>query len=796
MTRAGGQLLGLLDVADAGGSMQSEIERLRAETDRRFGPFVLERINPGHRERDRHRIPISPKLLTEPAGLELLRFSLPREWGGEGRSKFEWGIVVERLSYLSRDHAFSVLFDVYVEVTELILSSGAPAVIDRYMPGLVSGRLTAVQAAFESLDPWAWTTTARRTDDGWVLNGTKRFIAAATFADIVVTYVREEESGDILAFVVERGDPGVSLTGLETSGMRSIGFGQMMLTDVLLDESERLMWRADALSELNTYARNGRLLGACGFVGATEAMVDMCVERLGTRVRGGRPVVDYPNVERAIGEMKVAVETARAMLYRALDGIRGPRDPYFDSLATVAKHHAFEAAVKVGQHLMNLHAGEAYMSANPWELFVRDMMSGFGGQGAQELLLMQLGQRAVHGSDMRRVQDDAAARQLAKLCDAWTVVAAAASATALAGGSPHELGEPLREAIDELLEAAGSAPAAAESPDGARAIVEAGAAIVEEARAGELSGRIAELGELAAGAGDGLAAFADRCAAFAALVAALESGVLDDLLDGRAPGDIAARLGASEQHVLDLLERLATANLVRGGDDAPSIAGGLDWLAAGGPRRGRFEHDVRTAIALGLELVGRAGGDGGALQVPATGSAGLLCDHFLDRLLPQLLGLEDRLCAPGARILVSSEELRTEFGRRLPRAEVLDLKDPRVGATAAADGTARFAFAWLSFSSPGRGSPASELSAISGLLEQDGWVVVQVPQVEGRLAEAASRVRSILESGQDIRGAEIETLLAEGGFGGVTTLPGPSGSRTGLLAGRRVTRAQSSVAGT
>lgn len=778
MTRSGAHVVTALDAASAGHSMQAEIERLREETDRRFGPFVLDRINPGHRERDRHRIPLPPSLLAEPAGVELLRFSLPREIGGEGRDKFEWGVVVERLAYLARDHAFSVLFDVYVEVAELILSSSAPAIVDRYLPGLVSGELTAVQAAFESLDPWDWTTTARRTDDGWLVSGTKRFIAGATFADLIVTYVRDEDTGDILAFVIERDDPGVHLTGLETTGLRSIGFGQMMLTDVRLDEEERLMWRSDALSELNTYARNGRLMGACGFVGATEATFDRCVERLGTRFRGGRPIVDYPNVERDLGDMKVAIETAKSMLYRALDAIRGERDPYFDVLATAAKHYAFDAAMKVGGHVMNLHGGEAYMSANPWERFVRDMMSGFGGQGAQELLLIQLGQRIVHGTDLRRVQEEAAERQLAKLCDAWAAMAVAGAAS----GSRSDADQPLAAAMRDVLAAAGVA--SGETPDGdaARAIVETGAAIVEEARGGRLTARLAELEDRAASVAGSLAATARRCASFAALAAALESGVLDDLLSGRTRHEIAERLGAPDELVAELLDRLAEASLVRRVEDEWAIAGGLEWLATGGPRRSRFEHEVRAAFALGLTV--REHGDRDDDPVEAGGAAALLCDHFLDRLVPQLVGLEDRLCAPGARVLAGSEELAAELARRLPRAAISALADAAPGS----GGSAEFAFAWLPDATRG-------LSTAAPLLADGAWVVMPAARRGDTLAEAVEGLRRVLRGGRDIRAAELEALLAEHGFAGVMALPGPAGARTDLVAARKLSRPASRAGG-
>jgi acyl-CoA dehydrogenase-like protein len=518
------------------------------------------------------------------------------------------------------------------------------------------------------------------------------------------------------------------------------------------------MWRADALSELNTYARNGRLMVAASFVGMTEAMFDLCVERLGTRFRGGRPLVDYPNVERTIGEMKVAVETAKAMLYRGLDATRSSRDAYFDPLSTAAKHYAFEAALKVGEHLMNLHGGEGYMRANPWELFVRDIMGGFGGQGAQELLLIQLGQRMVHTSEMRRAQEEAADRQLCKLSDAWVAVTVAGSADAPATG----LDEPSLAAMREVLAAVGLEPGETPERDAVRALLETSAAIVEEARAGRLTDRLTELEDRAGSVAGALASAAGGAASFTALAAALESGVLDDLVLGRTAGEIAERLGVSEGHVTTLLGHLAEANLVRDADEVPALAPGLGWLATGGPRRSRFEHEIRSTLALGRAL------DGGG-PPPAGGAVGFLCDHFLERLLPELVGLEERLCVPGARILVASDEVAAELGRRLPRAALSDLADP---------GGEAFAFAWLDDPVPG-------LSAAGALLDDGAWVVMPAAQGGDELGDAVQRLSGVLRTGRDIRGEELEALFVEQGFAGVTTLPGPPGARTGFAVGRK-----------
>ena len=88
------------------------IAALGAEAERRFGGFIRERVNPGADDRDRMSEPLPRSLLGEAGRLGLLGFSLPPTIGGEGRDKFEWGIVLEEVSRLSRDTGLASVIDV------------------------------------------------------------------------------------------------------------------------------------------------------------------------------------------------------------------------------------------------------------------------------------------------------------------------------------------------------------------------------------------------------------------------------------------------------------------------------------------------------------------------------------------------------------------------------------------------------------------------------------------------------------------------------------------------------------
>ena len=396
---------------------QHDSDRIRAvaaEADDRFGAFVRDTVNPGSDDRDRTGEPLPRALFKEAGRLGLLDFSLPLEVGGEARDKFDWGVVLEELARISTDPSLLSVLDTNVGVAELLLMTGRSELIERYARRIAAGEIICPPAAYEGRDPFDYVTTAHEVGSDWRLNGSKGFVGGATIADAFLVYAREPESGDILSFVVERSQAGVSVEPLETSGLRSMGFGTLSLADVRVPK-ERVVADADALSAMNSYLRNRRLMTAAVVLGQMQALFDACVIALDDRRRGGRSVLDYPNVQRTVGEMFATIHTSRSIVHQALATTTTTRDRYFDAMSTVAKEFVSEQAIKLGLAAMQLHGGEGYMRRHPWERYVRDSLGLIGGQGAQELLLIQLGQHATFEIRQRQARTAAAQPAISRL---------------------------------------------------------------------------------------------------------------------------------------------------------------------------------------------------------------------------------------------------------------------------------------------------------------------------------------------------------------------------------------------
>src|ERR1700754_2530778 len=146
--------------------------------------------------------------------------------------------VITAMEMAHADPSLSVFFGVHTGLAMgSILTCGSEEQKRRWLPAM--SRFEKI-GAFALTEPHGGSdvaggmeTTARRDGDEWVLNGAKRWIGNATFADLVVIWARDAETNQILGFVVEKGTPGFSATKIE----RKIALRIVQNADITLESS-------------------------------------------------------------------------------------------------------------------------------------------------------------------------------------------------------------------------------------------------------------------------------------------------------------------------------------------------------------------------------------------------------------------------------------------------------------------------------------------------------------------------------------------------------------------------------
>ncbi|WP_163633200.1 acyl-CoA dehydrogenase family protein [Microbacterium sp. B35-04] len=140
-------------------------------------------------------------------------------------------------------------------------------------------------------------TTARRDGDEWVLDGAKRWIGNATFADIVVIWARDVADGNVKGFLVPRHTPGFTATKIERKqSLRAVENADIVLTEVRVPESSRLA-RVRSFREVANILRQTRSDVAWQALGNGAGAYEAAVAYARSREQFGRPIGSYQLVQ-------------------------------------------------------------------------------------------------------------------------------------------------------------------------------------------------------------------------------------------------------------------------------------------------------------------------------------------------------------------------------------------------------------------------------------------------------------------------------------------------------------------
>ena len=301
-------------------------------------------------------------LVDEMAELGFLGVFVPEALGGAGLDFFAYLALLEEMGgWASLRSVLSVQQSL---VLTPLLAYGTEAQKARYVPRLARGEVLGAFALTEpeaGSDAASLKTRARREGDFYVLEGQKTFISHANVAEVFLVFAKtdpEKGAKGITCFLVERGD-GVKTSPLKGKlGLRAADTGMVFLDGVRVPKDRVLGKEGEgfriALSTLDT----GRISLAAGAVGLMQRALDLSLAYAGERKQFGKPIAQFQLVQEHLAAMKLDLEAARLLTYRAAwKKVKG--EPYTLE-ASLAKLFASEAANRVAYRAIQVHGGYGF----------------------------------------------------------------------------------------------------------------------------------------------------------------------------------------------------------------------------------------------------------------------------------------------------------------------------------------------------------------------------------------------------------------------------------------------------
>jgi len=369
----------------------SELSSTQEEFRAQVARFVEAEITPNATawDRDESAHPYPMHLFKELGELGWLGVGFPEASGGSGGGPVERCVMFEELAKGSAGAALGIYVHTSLAAAGLIRVAD-PALVERFVPGLLAGTLTGAWAYAEpdsGADVTQVRLAAQRDGDHFVLNGSKLYITNATFADLILVVVRtSEEPGKLRGlsvFAVDGNSEGLTRTKMAKLGMRPSELAELHFDDCVVG-ADRLVGELDGgFRQCLAVLSEGRVFAGALALGLGRAALEAAVAHVASREQFGAPLAAKQAVRMTIGDMTARLRAVRHLVYSAADKLdRG--EPY-DTDASIAKLVSSETATWVSERCLHLHGANGYMLDSPAQRFYRDCKINEWGEGANEL---------------------------------------------------------------------------------------------------------------------------------------------------------------------------------------------------------------------------------------------------------------------------------------------------------------------------------------------------------------------------------------------------------------------------
>jgi len=353
--------------------------------------FARASLNAHVIERDREQV-FSRDLWQECAKVGIQGLPVPEAYGGTALDALSCAMVLEALGYGCRDGG--LVFSLCAHLLACVVPvwrHGSEEQKRRYLPGLCDGSLIGAHAITEpdsGSDSFSMRTRAERDRDGWRINGSKTFISNGPVADVAVVFAVTEPAkgfhGGVTAFLIESDTPGFSAgQKFEKLGLRTSPVGELVFTDMYVPPSAVLGQVGGGSAVFSTAMDWERCLLVASHVGTIERLLETSISYVRTRNQFGQAIGKFQAIAHKIADMKVQLEAARLLAYRAAWRLENLRNASLD--AAIAKLMVSESLLKTALETVHVHGGYGYMVEYEVERALRDAVGSTIYSGTSEM---------------------------------------------------------------------------------------------------------------------------------------------------------------------------------------------------------------------------------------------------------------------------------------------------------------------------------------------------------------------------------------------------------------------------
>ncbi len=286
--------------------------------------FVEEEIKP-HGEAWEQQGFVPREVLRRMGSLGFFGIRYPEAYGGSNMDTLGSVVLAEELGR-STFSGVAITALVHTDMASVhVFNAGTDAQKARWMNKIIAGEAICAVAVTEpdaGSDVKGIRTTARRTEAGYVLNGTKMFITNGVHADLYCVAAKTGDVGGgskaVTMFLIEKGTPGFRVgRALDKHGWRSSDTAELIFENCLVPHDAVLGEEGRGFYAIMRNFQNERTVIGAMAMGEAQAALDLTVAYLKTRKAFGAPLWDKQAIRQRIASRAAEVEAGRQLVYSA-----------------------------------------------------------------------------------------------------------------------------------------------------------------------------------------------------------------------------------------------------------------------------------------------------------------------------------------------------------------------------------------------------------------------------------------------------------------------------------------------
>ena len=296
----------------------------------------------------------------------------PETYGGQGCGLMENALIAE--VFCQQDSGIGIALALSDFGSEMILRHGSEHQKKRVLPSVCQGKGLVTLAFLEEGHCGApLATTARRSNDGFIIDGTKSFVTLGSIANtmIVVCQTRLDNPFAQSTFMLEGGQDGMEVSSMgEKLGMRMIPVDRVSFSNVGVPGENAIGYEDTGFLQLQGFFDEVRIETSAMGVGIAQGALNRAREYGKKREQFGKAIISFDVIRNKLVDMYIDTEMARLTTYKAAWSFdRGKPD---SRAALMAKAIASATAYRVSYDAVQIHGGYGYMTEGQIEHFYRD----------------------------------------------------------------------------------------------------------------------------------------------------------------------------------------------------------------------------------------------------------------------------------------------------------------------------------------------------------------------------------------------------------------------------------------